>query len=67
MNIGLSIRRMREDSGLEQQELAEKIGISRALMSYIETGSRSPSLSVVIALSDVLHCSIDELIGRKVS
>lgn len=67
MNIGLNIRKKREEHELEQQELAHRIGISKTLLSYIESGTRSPSLSVVVALADALHCSIDELIGRKVS
>lgn len=67
MNIAESIRKKREEYDLEQQELARRAGVSKSLICAIESGLRLPSLATTIAMADTLHCSIDELIGRKVS
>lgn len=66
MNIAESIKKKREEYDLEQQELAKRAGVSKAMICSIESGTRIPSLSTAIAMADSLHCSIDELIGRKV-
>lgn len=67
MNIAESIKKKREEYDIEQQELAQRIGVNKSFLSAVEGGTRTPSLAVTIALADTLHCSIDELIGRKVS
>lgn len=67
MTYGESIRIKREEYDLEQQELAQRAGISKSLLCAIEKGQRLPSLMTTIAIADALHCSIDELLGRKAS
>ena len=46
---------------LTSQQLADQIGSSRKSVSRWENGSSVPRLSMLIRLSDVLGCPLDEL------
>ncbi len=65
--MGKRLRTMREEQHLTQQELANKLGIGRDLVSRYEMGTKLPTLLVAIQISDVLDCSLDYLVGRKCS
>ncbi|MBP1560398.1 MAG: helix-turn-helix transcriptional regulator [Oscillospiraceae bacterium] len=67
MNIAENLKKKREEYDLEQQELAKRAGVSTSLICAIERGLKLPSLGTVVVLADIFHCSVDELIGRKVS
>ena len=66
MTIGQSMRACREKKQITQLELAEKIGTSNMTVSNWETDRFSPSLIMLLSVTDVLKVSIDELIGRTV-
>ncbi len=55
----------RKKAGLSQEELAEKIGVSRQAVSKWERGEASPDTDNLIALSEVYGVSLDELIKGK--
>ena len=57
--LGKKIQRARNDSGMTQEELADKVGISRAYMGYIEQGRNAPSLEVLNKIARVLRISIN--------
>lgn len=61
-SIGQRIRKIRKARGLTQEQLAEKVGISKTHMSHIETGNTKLSLSTFISLAEVLEVSTDEFI-----
>ena len=65
--IGENIKNKRLEYDLEQQELAKRVGVTKAMMCSIETGVKIPSVAVLVRIADTLHCSVDELLGRKVS
>lgn len=50
----MNIREKREELGLSQKELAEKIGITQSFMCDIEQGRSKPSIDVAIKLAKVL-------------
>ena len=52
---------LRRKSGLSQEQLAEKIGVSRQAISKWEGGLSVPELDKLKALSEFFHVSIDEL------
>lgn len=52
----------REKRNWSQNELAEKIHISRQFVSKWETGRNYPSIETIIALSDLFDITIDELL-----
>lgn len=61
--IGLRIQRRREDMGLEQPDIAERAGMSRAYISRLENGSvKSPKLGDLASVAQALELSLDTLI-----
>jgi len=57
--LGKKIKRARNEAGLTQEDLAHKVGISRAYMGYIEQGRNAPSLEVLNKIARVLKISIN--------
>ena len=63
--IGIRIMQKRKELGLNQEDLAERIGISKNHLSNIERGINVPTTSCVLKLCDVLGGTPDYyLIGR---
>lgn len=56
---------LRRKSGLSQEQLAEKIGVSRQAVSKWEGGLSIPELDKLKALSEFFHISIDELTSEQ--
>lgn len=54
MDIGLRIKRSREAAGMEQEDLAQKAGISQPYLSRIESGRKQASDDTLIAISESL-------------
>jgi len=59
--LGKKIQRLRKNIGLTQEELAERINISRTHMGHIEQGRKAPSLKVLNKLAHTLKVKISEL------
>ena len=55
----VSVRKMH---GFSQDELAEKIGVSRQTLSKYETGESLPDIERCKLLAEVLDVSLDELV-----
>lgn len=47
--------------GLTQQKLAERAGVSRRTVIYLEQGQHLPTLRVGLRLCNALGCSMDEV------
>ena len=60
--IGKNIRKYRQLADKSQAQLAEAIDISVTHMSHIETGSTKLSLPVLVAISENLHVTADDLL-----
>ncbi|MCH5180240.1 MAG: helix-turn-helix domain-containing protein [Erysipelotrichales bacterium] len=56
---------LRKKSGLSQEELADKIGVSRQAVSKWERAEASPDTDNLIALANLYNISLDELIGKE--
>ena len=63
--IGKSIKNFRKIAGLSQPELAKRIGVSHAAISFWENGVNIPNVKDCWLIADELHVSIDELVGRN--
>ena len=61
MDIGNKIKQLRAKSGITQEQLANKLGISPQSVSKWETGVSMPDIALLPALSGELGVSIDEL------
>lgn len=60
-NFGEAVRKKRKAAELSQEELAEKLGIHRTYMSFIERGIRNPSLLMIFKISRALKIKLPEL------
>jgi len=60
--IGQRIRKFRKAYNLSQEQLAEKVEISKTHMSHIETGNTKLSLPVLVAIANALSVQTDELL-----
>ncbi len=56
---------LRRKNGLSQEQLAEKIGVSRQAISKWEGGLSTPELDKLKALSECFQITIDELTGDQ--
>lgn len=56
----------RKELGMTQEDLAEKLSVSRQSVSRWENGECLPDSERLLRLSDVLDTSLDELTGREV-
>lgn len=55
------IKEFRARYDLTQEELAEKVGVRRETISFLEKGKYNPSLKLAYKVSQVLETTIDEL------
>ena len=65
MAIGDTIRIKREELGMTQKELADKLFVSRQTVSRWESGSRCPDLIISRKIASTLGLSMDELIPSQ--
>lgn len=64
--MGINLKIFRIKKGLKQQELADRVGISRYYLSNLETGkSNNPSNDLMIKLSRALDTTVEELFFSK--
>lgn len=62
MNFAEKIRLIRSKNRLSQEELADKLGVSRQTVSKWESGISYPEIDKLIAVSDMFDVSIDYLL-----
>lgn len=62
MEIGQKLKDKRTELGLSQEQLAEKLGITRQTIANWEKGKTYPDISSVLKLSDLYGVSLDELL-----
>lgn len=58
------IKELREQKGISQTELANKINVVRSTICQYEKGTREPSYEVLQKLADFFNVSVDYLLGR---
>lgn len=56
------LKALREARGMTQLQVANRIGISKAMISAYETASKAPSIEVLIRLSRLFGVSVDYLV-----
>lgn len=65
MSIGARIKELRKNKGWNQSELGEKINLSFSGVSLIEADKNSPSIDVILKLSEIFEVSADYLLSGK--
>lgn len=63
MNIGDRIRQLREQLGLTQEEVGNKIGVTKATVNRYETGEIDIKRTIAIKLADVLNSTPSYIMG----
>ena len=66
MELGAHIKEHRKEKGLSQDDLAEKIYVSRQTISNWETGRTYPDVQSLLLLSNVFEVTVDSLIKGDV-
>lgn len=62
--IAETIRELRLERGITQQDLAKAIGVAKSVVYYWENGVNEPKASYIFALANFFDVSIDYLLGN---
>lgn len=65
MAKNLKLKSARAALDLTQQELAERVGVTRQTMNAIEKGDYNPSVKLCISICKVLNKTLDELFWEE--
>ncbi|MDE6209091.1 MAG: helix-turn-helix domain-containing protein [Lachnospiraceae bacterium] len=63
VNLSVRIKKLRQNEDLTQQQVAERIGACKSLISAYENGTRLPSYTNLIKLANLYKVSTDYLLG----
>lgn len=66
MEIGEKITELRKNNKLSQEDLAEKLGVTRQTISKWELGQTYPSIKQAKELSKIFNISLDELVNNDI-
>ena len=66
MDLGNKILKLRKEKGYSQEDLAEKLNVTRQTISNWELGSTQPNPEQLKGLSKILNVSIDELLDNDI-
>lgn len=60
----LKIKELRQELGITQSKLAEKLNISRSAIAMYEVGASEPDFTTLEKMATLFQCSVDYLLGR---
>ena len=63
--VGSRVKRMRTQAGLTLEEFAAQSGVSRAMLSKVERGEKSPTLAIIVRIAKGLNVSMSTLMGAE--
>ena len=64
MDFGQKLKEIRKNEGLSQEQLAEKIGVSRQAITKWETGRGLPDIENMMILAEIFKTTLDELVSQ---
>lgn len=64
MKFGENLRNLRKSKKITQEQLAEKVGVSRQSVSKWETGEAYPEMNNILILCDIFNCKINTLVNE---
>lgn len=67
MKFGDKLMKLRKQNGYSQEELAEKLGVSRQSVSKWESNNTYPETDKIIQIANLFDCSMDDLINDKIT
>lgn len=60
----MNLKKIRQAANMTQTVLANKIGVTQASVAMWENGEAKPTADNLIKLSEVLFCTVDELLRK---
>ena len=63
--IGIFLKELRNEKGMTQEQLGEKLGVSNKTISRWETGKYMPPVECLNMLCDIYNISINEILGGE--
>ena len=67
MKFGDKLIELRKKNGYSQEELAEKLGVSRQSVSKWESNNTYPETDKIVQIANLFDCSMDDLINDKIT
>ena len=67
VDFGERLKKLRLRENLTQQQLADRLGVTKSVVSYYELQERYPSPEILIKLASVFHVSTDYILGLSQS
>ena len=64
MTLGESLKKIRKQYKMTQEEIAKLLGMGRSGYTYYETGKTVPSIEVLQKLSAIYNTTIDAIVGN---
>lgn len=61
MSFGINIKKFRMEQSMSQKELADKVGVTQAMINQIEKGVKTPSLGLSLDIANALNTTVDAL------
>lgn len=65
INFGIVLRKLRLKKSMTQAQLAQKLGLTKSVISAYETELRMPSYDVLIHIAKIFNVSTDYLLGLE--
>ena len=65
VDFGNNLKTLRLQNGLTQAQVAQKLGVTKSVISAYETGLRVPSYDILINISKIFRVSTDFLLGLE--
>lgn len=65
VDFGNILRKLRLQERITQQQLAERLGVTKSVVSYYELQERTPSPEILIKLASIFHVTTDYLLGLE--
>jgi len=62
---GDRIRELRDERGMSQRFLAERVGVSKGYIALFESGRRPPSAEVCVKVAEFFGIDADELLALR--
>ena len=63
VDFGIRLKTLREAKKLNQSQLAERMGVTKSMISAYENSIRMPSYGVLIRFAGLFGVSVDSLLG----
>lgn len=67
MSLSENLQNLRKIKNMSQEELAERLNVSRQAVSKWESGNGYPETEKIISICEIFDCSMDELVKGKIS